>query len=126
MRRRVNWQIYVKDTERTDAVISRVESADGSKIFVMSNLNTTNVLQKQHTLIFYFHTVLLNIKTPLSTSSISHYTGTENQVGSAETHVPFYSSHISNTKVTYLHDESTKAISHYKETSEIVPQQPTS
>jgi hypothetical protein len=117
-RRRVTWQSRVNDTEGNYAIISRVESADRSKNFIMSNLNTTNVLQKQHTLILYFHTVLLNIRTPLSPISISHHIGAENQVGREETYVHLYSRHISNTNVTHLHDESTKTISQYKETLE--------
>jgi len=70
MRRRVTWHGHVNDPERTDAVISRVESEYGSKTLITSNLNITNVLQKRHILILYFHTAFLNIKMPLTSSSV--------------------------------------------------------
>jgi len=84
IRRRVAWQSHVNDPEGTDAVTSRVESEYGSKTFIISNLNITNVLQKHHILILYFHTAFLNIKT-----LCSHYTGTENEIWSAETYKHF-------------------------------------
>ena len=78
MRRRVTWQSHVSDPEGTDALFwkelmpssQRVEIEDGSKYFIMSNLNITNVLQKHHILIPSFHTAFLNIKTPLISSSV--------------------------------------------------------
>jgi len=70
IRRRVAWQSHVNDPEGSDNVISRVESEYGSKTFIISNLNITNVLQKHHILILYLHTAFLNIKTPLISSSV--------------------------------------------------------
>jgi hypothetical protein len=57
--------------EGADAAISSVESEDGSKHFILSKLNITNVLQKHHILMFYFHTAFLNIKTPPISISVA-------------------------------------------------------
>jgi hypothetical protein len=50
--------------------ISRVGGEDGSKYFILSKLNITNVLQKHHILSLHFHTAFPNIKTPLISSSV--------------------------------------------------------
>jgi len=70
MRRRVTWQSHVSDPEGTDAVTCRVESEDGSKHVILSNLNITYALQKHHILILCSHTAYPNIKKPLISSSV--------------------------------------------------------
>jgi hypothetical protein len=92
----------------------------------MSNLNTTNILQKHHTLILYFHTALLNIKTPLITSSVPIMQEHKIKLGAQKTTYISTQGTFQNINLTYLPDGSTKTISQYKETSDIVPKKPIS